>query len=64
MDITEKLGLWGATHTRARRLERAAGQDPRAAETLRQEARQLRESADRLHREIYDEIGRRQDRPS
>lgn len=64
MDITEKLGLWGATHTRARRLERAAGQDPAEREALQREARQLRESADRLHREIYDEIGRRKDRPA
>ena len=57
MDITEKLGLWGATHAQARSLEQAAQQPSAAREDLQHQARQLRQHADRLHREIYDEMG-------
>lgn len=61
MDTTEKLSLWGAIHAEARQAARAAEREmgPSAAERQR-EARALRERADRLHREIYGELG---DRP-
>lgn len=63
MDFPDKLRAWGATHTQARALERAAARQPGAGgKDLAQEARTLREQADRLHREIYSEIGRR-DKP-
>jgi len=64
MDITEKLRLWGITHGAARDAERAALQQPGTqAESLWMEARQLRERADRLHREIYRELDTRRERP-
>jgi len=60
MDLTEKLSLWGATHAAARNTERAAAQrsGPDSIE-LRREAQRLREHADRLHREVYTELGKR-----
>jgi hypothetical protein len=62
MDITEKLGLWGTTHAQARNLESAARQAGGRDERLEEQAQQLRQQADRLHREIYDEIGRPRER--
>jgi hypothetical protein len=62
MDITQKLGLWGTTHAQARSLETAARQAGARDERLQEQAQQLRQQADRLHREIYDEIGRPSDR--
>ena len=58
MELTEKLLLWGRTHAAARNATRAAEQErgPRGQERQR-EARALRESADRLHHEIYRELG-------
>jgi hypothetical protein len=53
MNMTEKLALWGVTHSAAREAERAAAQQSGdACELQRQQARLLRERADRLHREI------------
>ncbi|AEG93810.1 hypothetical protein [Ramlibacter tataouinensis] len=52
MNMTEKIALWGMTHASARDAERAAAQHGGPADELRREARRLRESADRLHREI------------
>lgn len=63
MDITEKLGLWGATRAKARSLEQAARQPDARDDALQREATTLRQHADRLHREIYDEMGRKGDRP-
>lgn len=62
MDITEKLGLWGATHARARSLERAAQEAGTDPGDLQQQARQARQHADRLHREIYEEMGSKPER--
>jgi hypothetical protein len=65
MKLTEKLSLWGVTHAAARDAERAAGQkDGPAREHLRHEARLLRERADRLHREVYQQLGPDRERPS
>jgi len=55
MKLTEKLSLWGATHAAARDAERAAAQS--GGEDLRRRASALREHADRLHREVYMELG-------
>ncbi len=62
MKLTDKLSLWGATHAAARDAERQAAQqqDGADSEELRRQARQLRERADRLHREVYSQLG---DRP-
>jgi hypothetical protein len=70
MKSTEKLSLWGLAHAAARDAERAAAQqtsDPSGR--LGREARLLRERADRLHREVYLELGPRRspgpaDKPS
>ena len=59
MKSTEKLSLWGVAHAAARDAERAAQQAGAPSELLRREARLLRERADRLHREVYLELGRR-----
>jgi hypothetical protein len=58
MELTEKLLVWGKTHAAARSATRAAEQlqGPRSEER-RREAKALRESADRLHHEIYRELG-------
>jgi hypothetical protein len=58
MDLTEKLLLWGRTHAAARNAARTAEQlrGPRS-EAQQREAKALRESADRLHHEIYRELG-------
>lgn len=63
MDWTEKIREWGAAHAEARERERAARQQPASAR-LMCEARQSREQADRLHREIYAAIGSRDPRPA
>ena len=60
MKSTEKLSQWGVAHAAARDAERAAAQqNGESSERLRREARLLRERADRLHREVYVELGRR-----
>ena len=60
MDLTEKLSLWGATHAAAQEAARAAqSEDGCAAQARQREAQALRERADRLHREIYGELGSR-----
>lgn len=57
---THKLSLWGAAHAAARDAERAAAQEGgQARDELRHRARVLRERADRLHREVYLELGPR-----
>lgn len=59
MDLTDKLRHWGLAQSRARSAERDAAREPGpAAQALEREARQLRQQADQLHREIYGEIGR------
>ena len=58
MNLTEKLGCWGSAYAAARAAERAAAQQTSSLdEALVREAQLLREHADRLHREIYTEIG-------
>lgn len=58
MDLTQKLSLWGVTYAAARDAERAAARQSGApGDHLQREARQLRERADRLHREVYMELG-------
>lgn len=57
MELTEKLRLWGAAHAAARKAENAARSAP--AGGTQEEARVLRERADRLHGEIYRELDRR-----
>jgi hypothetical protein len=66
MKFTEKLSLWGVAHAAARNAERAAAQQAgEPSDNLHREARILRERADRLHREVYMELGpRRADQPS
>ncbi|MBL0420054.1 hypothetical protein JI739_06805 [Ramlibacter sp. AW1] len=61
--LTQKLREWSAAHAEARKAEHAFSQQQRGAPTdLQDRARQLRQQADRLHRQIYDQIGSR--RPS
>jgi hypothetical protein len=62
MDITEQLKAWGAAHAQARAAERAAGEGgPTGQDTdVQREARSLRERADRLHRDIYRSLERRE----
>ena len=57
MDLTDQLRLWGATHAQARAAETAARERGDTSADLHREARQLRERADTLHREIYRHIG-------
>jgi hypothetical protein len=60
MKFTEKLSLWGVAHAAARNAERAAAQqDGEPSDNLHREARILRERANRLHREVYMELGPR-----
>jgi len=60
MDLVEKLRLWGVAHAQARHAERdLARQTGGAASEKRLEALRLREHADRLHGEVYGELGRR-----
>jgi hypothetical protein len=60
MKFTEKLSLWGVAHAAARNAERAAAQQAgEPSDNLHREARILRERADRLHREVYMELGPR-----
>jgi hypothetical protein len=63
MDTTERLRAWGATHAQARKAETAAQQsnDSDEAGRLWREAETLRQEADRLHRDIYSSLGRRDD---
>jgi acyl-CoA reductase-like NAD-dependent aldehyde dehydrogenase len=66
MTPTDKLSLWGAALAAARDAERAAAQQVGDSyDPLRRKARALREHADRLHREVYRELGpvRASDRP-
>ncbi len=59
MQLTEKLRAWGSARAAARAAERAAAQQPTASDhDLRRQAQVLRDHANRLHREIYSEIGR------
>lgn len=59
---THKLSLWGMAHAAARDAERAAAQQGgTACDELRHRARLLRERADRLHREVYMELGPRRE---
>jgi hypothetical protein len=63
MNQVEQLQRWGAVHGAAREAERqAAQQGPSAGHPLRERAKKLREQADRLHAEIYGQIGRRAER--
>ena len=64
MDVLEKLRQWGLAHGAAREAERHATEQSASAD-VRQAARLLRERADRLHAEVYRELGggRRQERP-
>lgn len=58
MKLTEKLSLWGTTHSAARDAERAAAQQSgERRDELRREAERLRHRADSLHREVYRELG-------
>jgi hypothetical protein len=58
MELTEKLLLWGTTHAAARDAARAAQTESGPhAQARQREAQALRERADRLHREIYGELG-------
>ncbi len=57
MDLTDKLRQWGAVHAQARIAEQAAQRRGDGSRELHQQARSLREEADRLHRTIYGEIG-------
>lgn len=59
MDMTDKLRQWGDVHAKARDAERAAARPGGDARELDQQARRLREEADRLHRAIYGELGSR-----
>jgi hypothetical protein len=60
MDLTEKLRHWGNAYAAARNAERAAAKQgsPTHADLQRQ-AQQLREHANRLHGEIYRQLGDR-----
>lgn len=59
---THKLSLWGVAHAAARDAERAAARHTgQPGDELRREARLLRERADRLHREVYLELGPRRE---
>lgn len=60
MELTEKLRVWGSAHAAARAAEeRAIAQQAAGGDhELRRNAQQLREHANRLHRQIYAEIGR------
>jgi hypothetical protein len=57
MELNEKLTLWGAMHAAAREAALAATANDADAEAKRRQAQALRERADRLHREIYRELG-------
>ena len=59
MNQVEQLQRWGAVHGAAREAERQAALQGDAGHRLRERAKQLREQADRLHAEIYGQIGRR-----
>jgi hypothetical protein len=62
MQLTDKLRVWGSAHAAARAAERAAAQQASSGgPDLRREAQLLREHANRLHREIYGEIGRQRE---
>ena len=57
MDMTERLRAWGAAHAQARSAECAGAADP--SPELQREAKALRERADRLHRQIYRGLDRK-----
>jgi hypothetical protein len=59
MDHLEQLRRWGAAHGAARDAERRAELAGKRGE-LQHEARRLRERADRLHAEVYGQLGRRE----
>lgn len=60
MDQVQQLQRWGAAHGAARDAERqAALEGGDARRKLQQQARELRDHADRMHAEIYGQIGRR-----
>jgi hypothetical protein len=59
MDMHEQLRHWGTVHAQARAAEQAASRSGSTASELEQQARRLREEADRLHRTIYGELGNR-----
>lgn len=60
MDLTEKLRVWGAVHAQARNAREAVARTgaPSQQEAQRR-AQLLQQQADRLHREIYAQIGRK-----
>ena len=62
MNQVEQLQRWGAAHGAAREAELQAAQQGEAGQPHRDRARRLREQADRLHAEIYGQIGRRAER--
>ncbi|TFY99213.1 hypothetical protein EZ313_21830 [Ramlibacter henchirensis] len=65
MDHVEQLQRWGAAHGAAREAERAAAQENGPTrQQLQQDARLLRERADRLHAEVYRQLGRSRGRPA
>ena len=57
MDLTRKLQEWGAVQAQVRSAERACAQQTASA-AAKEEAQRLRERANHLHREIYNQIGR------
>lgn len=58
MNQVEQLQRWGAVHGAAREAEQQAALQGEAGQPLRERAKRLREQADRLHAEIYGQIGR------
>jgi hypothetical protein len=62
MNSTEQLRAWGVAHAEARRAEAAARENGHGEDggDLQRQARLLRDRADRLHREVYHSLGRRQ----
>lgn len=60
MDMVDKLRQWGVAHAEARHAEHDMAREGAGAPAdLRRRAAQLRERADRLHGEVYGELGRR-----
>lgn len=58
--LTEKLRLWGTVHAQARSARQMATQPGEGTGSDRErDARRLEQKANRLHREIYAQIGRK-----
>ena len=63
MDLTEKLRVWGAVHAQARCAREALAQAGAGSlQEAKNQAQLLQQHADRLHRQIYSQIGTRLDR--